>query len=235
MGMVFIYMGLVYLVQGGGNWDPHRRAVWQQRFATRLLKVMGLSVDVQGQPEEGGFIAANHQGYMDILVMASLAPQVFLSRKDVGDWPFIGRFVKMAGTLFIDRSRRSEVSNQEDGFAKAIENKVGMTVYLEGTSTDGSKVLPFKSSLLQPVVKNQWKVTPAFIRYECEGGDPAMDVCWWGDMTFGSHLLKMMTLKSIQATIVFGPARSPGEDRKTLAKDLHADVLDLRERRVRSK
>jgi len=220
-------MWLVYLVQGGGNWDPHRRAVWQQRFAARLLKVMRFSVDAHGQPEEGSFIAANHQGYMDILVMASLTPQVFLSRKDVGDWPFIGRFVKMAGTLFIDRSRRSEVSNQEDGFSRAIACKVGMTVYLEGTSTDGSEILPFKSSLLQPVVKNQWKVTPAYIRYECDGGDPAMDVCWWGDMTFGSHLLKLLNLKSIQATIVFGPARSPGKDRKALAKELHADVLEL--------
>jgi 1-acyl-sn-glycerol-3-phosphate acyltransferase len=59
-----------------------------------------------------------------------------------------------------------------------------MTVYLEGTSTDGSGILPFKSSLLQPVVKNQWKVTPAYIRYDCFREDPAMDVCWWGDMTF---------------------------------------------------
>lgn len=190
---------------------------------------MRLSVHAQGLPEEGSFIAANHQGYMDILVMASQTPQVFLSRKDVGEWPFIGRFVKMAGTLFIDRSRRSEVSNQEDGFSKAINDNVGMTVYLEGTSTNGSEVLPFKSSLLQPVVTNQWKVTPAYIRYECEDGDPAWDVCWWGDMTFGSHLLKMMTLKSIQATIVFGLARSPGNDRKALARELHADVLGLRE------
>lgn len=223
-------MWLLYVVQGGVHWEPHRRAVWQQRFATRLLKVMRLSVKAHGLPEEGSFIAANHLGYMDILVMASQAPQVFLSRKDVGDWPFIGRFVKMAGTLFIDRSRRSEVSHHEDGFSRAINHKVGMTVYLEGTSTDGSEVLPFKSSLLQPVVKNQWNVIPAYIHYECEGGDPAWDVCWWGDMTFGSHLLKMMTLKSIQATIIFGRSRSPGHDRKTLAKQLHADVLELRER-----
>jgi 1-acyl-sn-glycerol-3-phosphate acyltransferase len=52
-----------------------------------------------------------------------------------------------------------------------------MTFYLEGTSTDGSEILPFKPSLLQPVVKNQWKVTPAYIRYDCVGGDSAMDVC----------------------------------------------------------
>lgn len=181
-------------------------------------------------PPEGSFIAANHQGYMDILVMASLTPQVFLSKHSVADWPFIGTFVKMAGTLFIDRTRRREVSTQENGFANAIEQKVGMTVYLEGTSTDGSGVLPFKSSLLDPVVRNQWDVTPAYLKYECEEGDPALDVCWWGDMTFGNHLLKMMTLKSIRATIVFGKTRQPGDDRKVLAKELHADVLVLRER-----
>lgn len=228
MGATFFDMWLEYQIHGGTTWDPLRRALWQQRFASRLLKVMRLSVDARGTPEAGSFIAANHLGYMDILVMASQTPQVFLSRKDVGDWFFIGRFVRMAGTLFIDRSRRSEVLAQEEGFARAIECGVGMTVYLEGTSSDGSEVLPFKSSLLEPAVKNQWKVTPAYIRYECEGGDPALDVCWWGDMTFGSHLLKMMTLRSIQATIVFGEARQPGTDRKALAKALREDVLALK-------
>ena len=189
---------------------------------------MHLTVETRGLPLEGSFIAANHQGYMDILVMASQTPQVFLSKHSVADWPIIGTFVKMAGTLFIDRGRRREVSAQEQGFANAIEQKVGMTVYLEGTSTDGSQVLPFKSSLLDPVVRNQWDVTPAYLKYECDGGDTAFDVCWWGDMTFGKHLLKMMTLKSIRATIVFGESRHPGTDRKALAKELHADVLALR-------
>lgn len=188
---------------------------------------MHLTVETRGLPPEGSFIAANHQGYMDILVMASQTPQVFLSKHSVADWPFIGTFVKMAGTLFIDRARRHAVSTQEQGFANAIEQSVGMTVYLEGTSSDGSQILPFKSSLLDPVVRNQWDVTPAYLKYECEGGDPALDVCWWGDMTFGSHLLKMMTLKSIRATIVFGETRHPGPDRKLLAKALHADVLAL--------
>ncbi len=224
---IFGRMWVEYCLRGGGRWGIRERAEWQMRFAQKLLGMLRLRVETIGTPAEGGFIAANHQGYIDILVMASLTPQVFLSKKSVGDWPVIGRFVKMAGTLFIDRSRRSEVSRQEIGFARAIGAKVGMTVYLEGTSTDGSEVRPFKSSLLQPVVSNQWSVTPAFIRYECDGGDPAFDVCWWGDMTFGKHLLKMMTLRSIRATIVFGSAREPGADRKALAKALHADVVAL--------
>ena len=221
-------MWLIYHGQLGNRWGTHRRALWQKRFAAHLLKVMHLTVETRGLPPEGSFIAANHQGYMDILVMASLTPQVFLSKHSVADWPVIGTFVKMAGTLFIDRGRRREVSAQEQGFANAIEQKVGMTVYLEGTSTDGSHVLPFKSSLLEPVVRNQWDVTPAYLKYECEGGDPAFDVCWWGDMTFGKHLLKMMTLKSIRATIHFGDTRHPGTDRKLLAKELHSDALALR-------
>jgi lyso-ornithine lipid O-acyltransferase len=131
----FVFMWLIYHAQRGSRWDTHTRALWQQRFAAHLLKVMHLKVETRGLPPEGSFIAANHQGYMDILVMASLMPQVFLSKHSVADWPFIGIFVKMAGTLFIDRGRRSEVSTQEAGFANAIQNKVGMTVYLEGTST----------------------------------------------------------------------------------------------------
>ncbi|OUW19636.1 MAG: hypothetical protein CBD18_00510 [Opitutales bacterium TMED158] len=221
-------MWLIYQWGRGDRWDARRRAEWLQSFAARCLRSIEVEVEAFGKPPIGQFIVSNHLGYLDIIVMASQTPQVFLSQHSVANWPIIGYFVKKAGTLFIDRGRRSEVSNQEIGFAAAIENGVGMTVYLEGTSSDGSEILPFKSSLLDPVVRNGWEVTPAYLRYECEGGDPAVDISWYGDMTFSPHFMNLLALKRVKATLRFGDPRNPGDDRKALALALREEVLALR-------
>lgn len=204
------------------------RALWLRRWSRNLLRGMGYEVEVSGTVPEGGFIAPNHLSYMDIVVLASVAPQVFLSKAEVGRWPLVGYYTKIAGTLFIDRARRSDVANKEEGFGRVIDAGLSMTFFLEGTSTDGRAILPFRSSLLEPVVKNGWAITPAYLEYECAGGDVTQDVCWWGDMGFAPHLLRMCQVRGVRARIVFGNQRQPGEDRKELAGALYEDVVALR-------
>jgi hypothetical protein len=82
--------------------------------------------------------------------------------------------------------------------------------------------------LLQPVVRNGWSVTPAYLKYDCEGGDPATEICWWGDMTFGPHFLNLLGLKRVKASLIYGASREPGNDRKALALEMRDEVLRLR-------
>ena len=224
---VFAFAGIDHFVKGGKRWTPKERSLWLQRSSRRMLRGLGFEVEAHGRIPEGGFVAPNHLSYMDIVVLASVAPQVFLSKAEVGKWPVVGYFTRIAGTLFIDRARRSDVANKEVGFSQVIEAGVSMTFFLEGTSTDGRAILPFRSSLLEPVVRNRWPITPAYLKYECEGGDPANDVCWWGDMGFGSHLIRMCKVKRIHATVIFGEQREPGSDRKELAAELYSAVQEL--------
>lgn len=224
---VFLAAAIVYFLRRGSRWSPRERATWQQGVSKALLRGLDFEVSVVGEAPSGGFIAPNHLGYIDILVLASVAPQAFLSKSDVADWPVIGPLTRMAGTLYIDRSRRSDVVKQEEGFARVMDAGLSMTIFLEGTSSDGRTVLPFRSSLLESVVKHGWPVTPAYLSYECEGGDAAHDICWWGDMGFGSHLLRLCRVKRTRAKIVFGATRPPGEDRKQLARELHESVCAL--------
>lgn len=229
LALAFAVTGIDYVLRRGWAFTPQQRASWLQRTASLMLKAMGFEVSVSGGVPTGSFIAPNHLGYMDIVVLASVAPQVFLSKADVAEWAVIGRYTKMAGTLYIDRGRRGDVAGRDGEFARVIEAGLCMTVFLEGTSSDGSRVLPFRSSLLAPVVANRWPVTPARIRYQCEGGDPATDVCWWGDMGFGSHMLRMAGVRRVRASVVFGDTREPGADRKVLAAELQAEVERLGE------
>ncbi|MBK1879556.1 lysophospholipid acyltransferase family protein [Pelagicoccus mobilis] len=224
---VFIIAGLDYLFCVRRKPSRQDRAAWLKRNAKRMCRVLGFDVSVQGEIPDGGFLAPNHLGYMDIVVLASVTPQVFLSKLEVDGWPVVGWYCRMAGTLYIDRKRRSDVATKEKGFAEVMDVGLNMTFFLEGTSTDGRAVLPFRASLLQPLVSNGWPITPAYLNYECEEGDPALDVCWWGDMGFGEHLLRMAKVKRVKTKIVFGSQREPGSDRKVLARELYEDVLEL--------
>lgn len=167
---------------------------------------------------------------MDILVLSSVARLAFLSKSEVGKWPLIGKFTRMAGTLYIDRSKRGDVANKRDEFAAVMQARVGLSIFLEGTTSNGEMVLPFRSSLLQPLIDRQWAVTPAYIHYESEEGDVANEVCWWGDVPFTPHFLNMLKLKQVRVTVAFGETQRASGDRKELAPQLHGEVLELRDR-----
>lgn len=229
LGAVFGFAGLDYGIRFGHRWGLFERSRWLQRWTTTLIRGIGFNVKVIGELPDRGFVTPNHLGYMDILVMSSVMKLTFLSKSEVKDWPVIGTFTQMAGTVFIDRSRKREVANKDESFAAVIEQGTCLTLFLEGTSTNGNKVLPYRSSLLQPMVENNWPITPAYIEYECEGGDAANEVCWWGDAEFTPHFFRLLGVRKTNATIVFGKTRNAGEsDRKGLAIELREEVLELK-------
>lgn len=85
-------------------------------------------------------------------------------------------------------------------------------LFLEGTTSNGHQVLPFRSSLLSPAVENGWPVTPACIGYLLEDGSMEDDVCFWGDVTFMPHLLNLLSRKKIRAVVIYGQPLPPGSD-----------------------
>lgn len=204
------------------------RTAWLHRWCARNARAAGVTIRVTGTPARTGIVASNHLSYLDVLVLASVSPQVFLAKAEVRKWPLMGKYAEWAGTQFIDRKRRADVARQNAEFRHIVENDAVQTIFLEGTSSGGASVLPFKSSLLAPVVENGWPVTPAAIVYTCEGGDPAEHVCWWRDMPFTSHALGLLMLDSITAHVSFGKPVAPGNDRKALAAVLHREVSALK-------
>lgn len=227
MAGVFLGAGFDQLLRGGWRWDLSRRSDWLRTWARRLLRAMDFEVAVRGAIPSSGFIAPNHLSYMDIIVLASISKQVFLSKSEVRKWPIVGFYTDLAGTLYIDRRRRGDVANRESDFEKVIDAGLCMTFFLEGTSTNGETILPFRSSLLQPVVANGWPITPAYLKYECEGADPRSDVCWWGDMSFAGHLVRMLRVPNTRADVVFGEPIQNATDRKELAVSLFEAVCEL--------
>ena len=204
------------------------RAEWLQRWAGFGAGIFRMKIEVKGQLPPGGVLTSNHLGYVDILVLGSLQPAVFVAKADVQRWPVLGWLVGAGGTVFIERERRSHVGEIVGQFAPLIAENLPVVMFLEGTSTGGEHVLPFRPSLLEPVVANGWPVTPVWIGYSLADGSVENEVAYWGDMTLFPHLLNLLTKESVTAHIAFGePLLARGHDRKELARRLQAQVCEL--------
>ena len=229
LGGAFALTAVLFLLTAGPWAGFRRRSLWLHRAAKIVLRSINVTYSVHGAPPpQVGVVACNHVSYVDILVLAAATPQVFLAKSEVRHWPVFNWFARMAGTQFIDRNRRSDVARQNADFVHIVENDAVLTIFLEGTSTDGSTVRPFRSSLLEPAIAHRWPVTPAAIHYTCTGGDVAQDVCWWGDMGFFDHLFRLVRVDTIQAHVRFGTAVSAAAERKALAAHLHREVVALK-------
>ncbi|MBL9175530.1 MAG: 1-acyl-sn-glycerol-3-phosphate acyltransferase [Verrucomicrobiales bacterium] len=210
------------------------RAEWTQRHARRLCRILDWTVETEGAPPDAAIYGANHLGYTDIVMMAAATPVVFVSKSEVRRWPMLGSLAACAGTLFLNRERKEDLLVVSRQFEPITSAGVPVVVFLEGTSSNGDSVLPFRPSLLAPAVQGNWKVAPVGIQYDVTPGTVAQDVAWWGDMEFLPHFLNLLARDSVRSRVTFGDARASGGDRKQLARELHSAVVALRSRPMRA-
>lgn len=211
----------------------HRRGVaararWLSRTCRAVLRAIGVRASAVGRQPAAGVVVCNHLGYLDILVLASQTPVVFVAKREVRDWPIFGWFARMAGTQFVDRARRGDVVRVAAQLSPVLAAGVSVVLFLEGTSSDGREVHPFKPSLLDPVVRGGMPVMPAAISYVAPPGhSAATEICWWGDMTLTRHLLNLLSLHPVQAYLGWGEPIAGENDRKKLAALAHGRVIAL--------
>ncbi len=211
--------------------DTAGRARWLGRLSRRMLRVMNVRVSETGRAAEGGVLfAPNHLGYLDVLVLAASRPVVFVAKHEVRSWPVVGWLARAGGTRFIDRERVRDVTRSAREIADALAEGVGVVVFLEGTSTDGRGVARFRSSLLAGAAEGGWAVAPVGLDYAVEeGGSVEEEVAWWGDMRLMPHLWNLLSLRAVDARVVWGEAERATAGRKELAERLRTRVEALRE------
>lgn len=204
------------------------RATWLHRAARANLKVFGGSVTFSGAIPKGGLLVSNHSSYLDIVMIASVAPAVFVSKAEVRRWPVFGALAKIGGTIFIQRERRLDVGEVNNEIEKALADGALVVVFPEGTSSNGETILPFRASLLEPALRGGYDISLACLRYELDDGDAKTEVCYWGDRKFFHHLLNLLGKKSVRAKLCFGKFNRTTDDRKELAVQLREAVLKLK-------
>ena len=206
----------------------HARALWLQRTGRHVGRIFQLQVHATGTIPARGLLVCNHVSYVDIIALLSLAPAMFVAKREVKSWPVMGLMAQLGGTLFIDRQRRTHVGEINNDIQTALDDGALVIVFPEGTSSDGKTVLPFKSSLLEPATQQQRPLTIGRIRYTLADGATDEETCYWGDHVFFSHLLNLLSKRSVRAVVRFAPVTEHSADRKELAQQLHAAVLALK-------
>lgn len=225
-------LGVVILsarLEGRALDKPADRAVWQQRQARRMLAAMEVEVILTGKPPREGLVVCNHLGYLDILVIAAQGAAVFVAKSDVRKWPAIGGLLECAGTILAERGKPLTAAETGSQIRRVLEADIPVVLFPEGTSSDGSSVLPFKPTLFQAALDAGAPVTPAAVFYQADGGDVARDVCYWGDATFFPHLFRLAGLRKVVARLNFGEAAELPANRKDAARVLHIEVSRLRD------
>jgi lyso-ornithine lipid O-acyltransferase len=206
----------------------HReRAEWLHRWCAFLLRRLSVDLRVVGPLPQHGLIVCNHLSYLDILVFSALAPCAFVSKSEVRRWPIFGLFAAIAGTIFVDRSKPYLAKQSVEEMQQTLDSGVRVVLFPEGTSTGGDRVLPFKPALFESAIETQQPVTAAHLRYELQESDPAQVACYWGDMTFVPHLLRLMREPNVVATVTFAESSQVFADRKIAAQVLHEKTSAL--------
>jgi 1-acyl-sn-glycerol-3-phosphate acyltransferase len=199
-----------------------------KRWSRRLLRILNVTAHVRGDlaaVSGNMLLVANHISWLDIFVLNAHLPVRFVAKAEIARWPVLSRMVRGAGTVFIERERRRDTHRVTRHMAEVLANGDVVAIFPEGTTTHGHEVLPFKSSLLQPIIEAGGHVQPVAIRYRTPDGDIAMAPTYVGDTSFASSFFAVCAERALRVELTAAPAL-PARDahRRTLARAAEAAI-----------
>jgi 1-acyl-sn-glycerol-3-phosphate acyltransferase len=195
-----------------------------QAVCRSALRIMRIGLTVRGQPmTQTGAMVANHASWLDIFVLNACAQVYFVAKAEVAGWAGIGWLARATGTLFIAR-KGTEAKQHQALFESRLRAGHRLLFFPEGTSTDGRRVLPFKSTLFQAFythgMERVMHIQPVSVVYHAPPGQDSRFYGWWGDMGFAPHLLMLLAAaRQGRVEVVFHPEVPVDafESRKALA------------------
>lgn len=212
-----------------GLWRPASPAI-TQAVCRMTFVILGLRLRITGRPMTGtGAIVANHASWLDIFTLNATQRLYFVSKAEVAGWPAIGWLARATGAVFISRNSR-EAPAQKRLFEDRLRAGHRLAFFPEGTSTDGQRVLPFKSTLFAAFfaegLRDTARLQPVSVTYHAPPGAEPRFYGWWGDMDFGPHFLAVLAARRQgRVDVVFHPPVRVSDfpDRKALAT--HCETL----------
>lgn len=230
--LVHLLRGLWTIVWRFPRLSAQQRDARVQSWAQGLLHRVGVVLQVHGTPPVNGpvLLVANHLSWLDIPVLHAARHCRFISKSDVGGWPLLATLSGAAGTLYIDRNSRRDTLRMVEAMAGALHQRDVLAVFPEGTTGDGSALLPFRPNLLEAAVQTDAPVQPVGLRFidPASGADSPAPL-YVGDTTLVASLWRTLSAPAVIARVHYGtPDTARGRDRRTWAKDLQAEVDRLR-------
>ena len=196
-----------------------------QGVCKSALVFMGIRLTVVGEHmAHNGAVVSNHVSWLDIFTLNAAKRIYFVAKSEVAGWPLIGWLARATGTVFIAR-RSVDAKIHLDVFATRLNAGHKLLFFPEGTSTDGLRVIPFKSTLFEAFFAQESRdalhIQPVTVKYSAPAGEEARFYGWWGDMELAPHLLKTLAARKSGAVEVIYHAPVAVADfdgRKALAR-----------------
>lgn len=208
-----------------------------------ICRLLGVRIRVAGSAPRRGpvLLVANHVSWLDICVLTALAPVVFVAKREVATWPLFGLLAKLQRSVFVDRTRRHATRGTNAEIAARLAEGDPVVLFAEGTSSDGNRVLPFRSSLIgaaHAALENgegNVAIQPLAIVYTGIDGLPIgrqhrPHVAWYGGMDLLPHLAGIIRRGAIDVVVSFGEpvAFDRTADRKAVARAMEQAVRKMR-------
>ncbi|MGD9804421.1 MAG: lysophospholipid acyltransferase family protein [Hyphomicrobiaceae bacterium] len=202
--------------------DKRRRII--NRWSDRVLDIFGLTLEVEGEPpprlQEGPILmVGNHISWVDIYAYLSVAEIRFIAKSEVKSWPLIGWFARNIGTIFVERDRPRDAVRVGRELRDALSAGQAVCLFPEGTTTDGSIVLPFSSVLINAAVEVGAPVQPVSIAYRRPDGGPCSRAAFTGDATLIASIWELAGgERSVVKLSFLETIPTSGIDRRALAR-----------------
>lgn len=236
MTLILVLLPFQFLVV---HFAPQHYSVIPRLFHGILTWLIGLKIEQRGHgvsTEHPTLFISNHCSYLDIIILSGFTPVSFVAKSEIASWPLIGTLARLQQTVFVNR-RRANAGQHVDAVTQALRAGRNLVIFPEGTSGDGSRVMPFKPTLFRvadiTVDGHPVAVQPVSITLSAINGLPAGRYerplfCWYGDMALGPHLWTLLGLGSLTVTVEFFPIlrRNQFESHKDMAQYCHKLIAD---------
>ena len=211
------------------------------RYYRLLCRLLRIRVHVTGAPvaDRAVLFVSNHVSWVEIVVIGSVSPVAFVAKREVATWPLVGVTARLQRTVFVDRTRRQQTGAAIAEMVNRLAGGTSVVLFAEGTSSDGNRVLPFRSALVGVVkdaaahaeLRGKLKIQPMSIGYTNTHGIPMGRqhrplVAWYGDLDFMPHIREFIARGAVDAVVSYGEpvAADAAADRKAMAKSLEGAV-----------
>lgn len=217
---------------------PARRRI-PVLYHRMICALIGVRVRVIGQrnDQQPLMIVSNHISWLDISVLTSIAPVVFIAKQEVASWPLFGLLARLQRTVFVNRTQRQKTADVNAEIGRRLAGGDPVVLFGEGTSSDGNRVLEFRSALVGAARdalaehSNRVWIQPLSIAYTGLLGFPLGRqhrplVAWYGDFELAPHFAGMIRRGGVDVTITWGTPVPFDEasDRKAITRALETDI-----------
>src|SRR5262245_12809418 len=210
-----------------------------RNFCSVLTSLFNIRITIEGDhrglKSRGHLIISNHLGYLDGVVLGSIFPLIFVSKKEVRRWPLLGQWKALSGTVFIDREHKVKIPVLIDEIESRLKLGANVLLFPEGTSSNGERLLPFQPVPFAAPLRMGAPIIPITLTYTTVNQQPVSElnrdqIYWYGDMDLVSHLWGLLALRGIGVTVKIHPPietagfRNDSRNRKQLSRMCHAII-----------